>query len=210
MAKPKGPWSDYVLRGLAKRRVTLPLDISELTYAAQRRRLWRFLLVMLAIEFLVFVALFAALGVLPGFIDRAAFSSLDAEAENVLLAVLFGAPLLTGVLVLFILLPRLRRRADEAEHPWRFQVLPQALTVTSAGGRRWSGGWADWRYLGYRFTQIKLNRIPIALHLGLGEQELRIEFARFRRREIGQLAAALLQGLAAAGQSDRPGAASSG
>lgn len=208
--KAKGPWSDYVLRGLAKRRVEVPLRVTELTHAAVIRRFWRMLAGLMAGSFGALALLFAALGLLPGFIDRARYAAVESGVETTLLAVLFGTPLLIGILVFAVARPRVRPRPDEADHPWHFQATAEGLSVTSAGGRRWQGAWGDWRYAGYRYIQIKMNRVPVALAIARDGQEITVEFARFRRREALALAAAILRGLASAGQGDGPGGLAAG
>lgn len=202
MAKDKGPWTDSALRSLVRRRVTLPLDVSELSHAALWRRLWRMLGLLFGGEFVVLALLFAFMGVLPGFMDRESFSSIEPGTETALLGVLFGAPLLSALLILFVAQRRIRRRPDEADHPWRFQATAAGLTVGGAGGWQRHAGWSEWRYAGYNFILVKTNRIPVALRIALEGHEIAIELSRFRRRDAFALAAAVLQQLGRAGQSD--------
>ncbi len=210
MAKAKSPWDDSSLRALARRRVTLPLEIAELSHAAVKHKLKRFLIITMAAEFVGLGILFAALGVFPGFIDRDAFTSVDPGAETALLAVLLGVPLFTAGLVLLLIHRRVRRRPDEQDHPWRFQVTTEGLTLSTAQGQRFAGPWATWYYDGYSYMQIKMNRFPIGLSIAREGRSFAIEFSRFRRRDSAVLCAAVLQGLVTAGHTDRPAGASGG
>jgi hypothetical protein len=198
MAKDQGAWRDSSLRRLAKTEVTLPLTASELTHAQLRRK---FRIVMLALggfAFAVFAIAFAAAGIFPGFVTSPGFVG----DEWVLAAVLFGVPLGAVLLAWLLVQGRVRRRADEADHPWSFTATREGLTVSTTGGRRFEAPWSAWRYAGYRYMTLKNNRIPIGLDIELAGTQLAVEFSRFGRRAAGQLAAALLQGLASAGQRD--------
>jgi hypothetical protein len=202
MAKDKGPWKDAALRSLARRPVALPLDVSELTHAALRRRLWRVLGILTGGEFIALALLFAILGVLPGFIDRGSFGSLEPGAETALLGVLFGVPLVSALVIYVLVHRRVRRRPDEDDHPWRFQATESGLTVGGAGGWQRRAGWSAWRYAGYDYILVKMNRIPTGLRIALDGREIEIELSRFRRREAFALAAAVLREMGRAGQSD--------
>lgn len=197
------PWQDWNLHRLAKPAVSLPLALSELHHSALKRKVKLFFLVSMASIFVIFAVLFAVLGIFPGFIDREAHPSFDANAELTLLAVLVGLPIFTGLLILLLIHGRFRRRQDEDDHPWRFVATRDGLEVTSAGGRKLAGPWSEWRYAGYRYMRVKTSRVPTSLVVILGNDPVEIEFSRFRRRDAGQLAAAVLQGLAAAGRTDR-------
>jgi len=203
MAREEGPWQDSILHRLAKPAVALPLQVSELRHDELKRKVKRFVLAATAITFLVFALLFAVLGIFPGFIDRDALTSFDDNAELTLLALLFGLPIGTGLLVLLLIHGRFRRRKDEDDHPWRFAVTRDGLEVVSAGGNRLVGAWAEWQFAGYRYLSLKGNRMPTGLEVAQGGDRVEIEFSRFRRRDAGQLAAAVLQGLASAGRTDR-------
>ena len=198
MAKDEGPWRDSALRALAKRPVPLPFTASEVTHDQLRRKFRRVLLALGLFAFVLFVIIFAAAGIFPAFITSPDFAG---DAWD-LAAVLFGVPLGTVLLVWLLVRGRVRRRADEADHPWRFTATPEGLTVDTAGGRRFAGPWSAWRYAGYRYLTLKGSRIPTGLEIALGGTTLAVEFSRFGRRAAGQLAAALLRGLASAGQRD--------
>lgn len=202
MAQDKGPWTNSALRGLARRRVTLPLDVSELTQAELRRQLWRVLGLLAGGEFVALALLFAILGVLPGFVDRTEFSSIEPGAETALLGVLFGVPLFSALLVFFVVQRRIRRRPDEDDHPWRFQATEAGLRVGGASGWQRQATWSEWRYAGYNYALVKTNRVITGLRIALEGREIEIELSRFRRRAGFDLAAAALQGMGRAGQGD--------
>lgn len=203
MAKDKGPWKDDVLRRLAKRQVAFPLEVAELEHGALVRRMRRFLLIIVGVEFVALAVLFAVMGVLPGFVDHSRVTGVDSDTELTLAGVLFGAPLLTWLLAWWFIQPRIRRRPDEADHPWRFRLDAGGMAVASAQDRRLAGPWAEWTYRGYGYITVKSSRIPTALHVGCGEDQVTIEFTRFRRRDATQIIRGLLQGLASAGNTDR-------
>jgi hypothetical protein len=198
MAKDQGPWRDGALRALAKRAVELPFAASELTHAQLRRKFRIVLLTLGLFAFALFAITFAAMGILPGFISSPGFVG----DEWTLAAVLFGVPLGAVLLAWLLVQGRVRRRADEADHPWSFTATQEGLAVTTAGGRRHAGPWSAWRYAGYRYITVKHSRIPTALEVELEGTRLVVEFSRFGRRAAGRLAAALLRGLASAGQRD--------
>jgi hypothetical protein len=203
VAKDKGPWKDDVLRRLAKKRVPLPVVVTELTHAQLRLRMRNFLLIFVGGEFAALAIMFALMGMLPGFIDREKFTSFDSSTEWTFAAFLFGLPLLSALLIWWIAGGRIRRRPDEPDHPWRFDVTTERMEVTSAQNRTLAGPWAQWLYRGYGYVTVKHSRIPISLHVACDEAEITIEFSRFRRREATQLFRAVLQCLAAVGHTDR-------
>jgi len=198
MAKDQGPWRDGALRALAKRAVALPFAASELTHGQLRRKLKIVLLTLGLFAFALFAITFAAMGILPGFISSPGFVG----DTWMLAAVLLGVPLGAVLLAWLLVQGRVRRRADEADHPWSFTATQEGLAVTTAGGRRHAGPWSAWRYAGYRYITVKHSRIPTALEVELEGTRLAVEFSRFGRRAGGRLAAALLRGLASAGQRD--------
>lgn len=198
MAKDTGPWRDPALRALARRPVALPFQASELTHGQLRRKLRVLLLALFVIAFALFGALFAAVGIFPGFVTSPGFVGDQWD----LVAVLFGVPLGAVLLVWLLVRGRVRRRPDEADRPWSFTATTEGLSVATAAGRRYAGPWSAWRYAGYRYLSIKGSRVPTGLELELGGTLLAVEFSRFGRRDAGRLAAALLRGLASAGQRD--------
>lgn len=201
--KDRGPWQDPILRRLAKKQVTLPVEVTELTHAELRRKTNRLILVMIGLEFAVFAILFAVMGIFPGFVDETRFTALDANAEFWLAVVLLSLPLGTGLLVRWLIGPRIRRRPDEADHPWRFRLTAEGMEVATPNDRRLAGSWPSWTYRGYRYLSVKGNRIPIGLVVACDGTEIAIEFSRFRRRESATLIRGVLQGLASAGNTDR-------
>lgn len=203
MAKDKGPWKDDVVRRLAKKPVAFPLEVAELEHAALIRRTRNFLLIFIGVEFAALAVLFAAMGMLPGFMDYERFTEVDPDAELWLAAILFGAPLFSALLIRWGIGRRIRRRPDEADHPWRFRLTAEGMEVTSAQNRTLAGPWAKWTYRGYGYITIKNSRIPISLHVANGESEIAVEFSRFRRRDATRLIRGVLQGLASAGNTDR-------
>jgi len=199
----EGPWQDDDLRRLARKKIAFPLDVSALSHAELIRRLRRFLLIFAGAEFAALAILFATMGVLPGFIDRSTQSAIDGDAELTFLALLFGLPLASALLVWLVVHRRYRRRPDEADHPWRFRLSADGMEVTTAQDRRLAGPWSAWTYRGYRYVTIKHSRVPIALHVACEGTEIAIEFFRFRRREATQIIRGVLQGLESAGNTDR-------
>jgi hypothetical protein len=202
-SKDRGPWKDDVVRRLAKKQVALPIEVVELDHATLLRRTRDFLLIFMGVEFAALAILFAVIGVLPGFMDYAQFTEVDPHAELWLAAFLFGAPLFSGLLVRWLIGRRIRRRPDEADHPWRFRLTAEAMEVTSAQNRTLAGPWAKWTYRGYGYITIKTSRIPISLHVACEDTEISVEFSRFRRREATRIMRGVLQGLASAGNTDR-------
>jgi len=196
--KDRGPWQDSTLRALAKRQVALPLTASELTHAQLRRKLRIVLLALGGFTFVLFAIIFAAAGILPGFVTSPGFVGDQWD----LAAVLFGVPLGAVLLVWLLVHGRVKRRPDESDHPWSFTASHEGLVVSTAGGRRYEGPWSAWRYAGYRYMTLKGSRIPTGLDLEQGTTRFEVIFSRFGRRAAGLLAAALLQGLARAGQRD--------
>jgi len=203
MAQPEGPWKDDVVRRLAKKQVAFPLEVAELEHGALVRRLRCFILISMGVAFAALAILFAAMGMLPGFFDYSRFTAVEPDAELTLAGILFGAPVLTGLLIWWIVYRRFRRRPDEADHPWRFRLDAGGMEVASAQNQVLAGPWATWSYRGYGYVTIKSSRVPISLHVACGESEITIEFSRFRRREATQLIRGVLQGLAGAGNTDR-------
>ncbi|HKY94037.1 MAG TPA: hypothetical protein VJL84_01975 [Kiloniellales bacterium] len=203
MAKDSGPWKDGALRRLAKKPVALPVEVAELDHATLIRRTNRLILILVSAEFVAFAILFAVVGVLPGFVDQSRFTEIDPQAELWLAAILFGVPLLTGLLIRWLIHARIRRRPDEADHPWRFRVTADGMEVASAQDRHLAGPWANWTWRGYSYLLVKGSRIPTALHLACEDTGIVIEFSRFRRREATQIIRAVLQGLASVGHTDR-------
>lgn len=202
MAKDEGPWKDNVVRRLAKKQVAFPIEVAELDHATLMRRTRNFLLIFMGVEFAALAIVFAVMGMLPGFMDYARFTEVDPDAELWLAAVLFGAPLLSALLVRLMIGRRIRRRPDEADHPWRFQLTAEGMEVTSAQNRTLAGAWAKWTYRGYGYITIKSSRIPISLHVACDGTDIEIELSRFRRREAIQITRGVLQGLASAGNTD--------
>jgi hypothetical protein len=197
----RGAWKDDVLRRLARKRVPLPVDVTELTHAALRRRTRRIILITVGIEFAALAILLAAFGIFPGFVDESRIG-FDAEAELWLAAALIGLPVGCGLLVRWLIGPRIRRRPDEADHPWRFLVTAEGMDVTTAGGRRLAGPWSRWTYRGYRYLVMKHNRIPTGLTVACDDTEIFLELSRFSRRDALALVRGVLQGLESAGHTD--------
>ena len=201
--KDRGPWKDDVVRRLAKKQVALPIEVAELDHATLMRRTNRLLLILIGVEFAALAILFAIMGLLPGFIDRERFTEIPSDIEWTMAAILFGVPLFSGLLIRWLIHGRIRRRKDEADHPWRFRLTAEGMEVTSTQHRTLAGPWAKWTYRGYGYLSIKGSRIPISLHVACEDTEITIEFSRFRRREATQIMRAALQGLASAGNTDR-------
>lgn len=198
----RGPWQDDVLRRLAKKKVPLPADVTELTHEALLRKTRRFILILVAVEMVALGTIFAFAGIFPGFVDEARIG-FDAEAELWVTAILIGLPVGSGLLVRWLIGGRIRRRPDEGDHPWRFLVTGEGMDVTTAGGRRLAGPWPSWTYRGYRYITVKHSRIPIGLTVACDDTEIAIEFSRFTRRDATALMRAVMQGLESIGHTDR-------
>jgi hypothetical protein len=203
MAATADSWEDRNVQRLAKPAVAWPVEVVEFEHRALRRRTNRLILIVMALAFVALGTIFALAGIFPGLVDEERVTVTDERAQAWLAAILFGLPFATGLLVRWLIQPRIRRRPDEADHPWRFQATRESLRVDTAGGRFLEGPWSRWRYAGYRYALVKNNRIPTALVIACEGEEIGIEFSRFPRRAAGQLAAAVLQGLASAGHGDR-------
>ena len=197
MAEDTGPWTDDVLRRLARKRVALPVVVAELENDELRRRGNRVVLGIMGLEVLVLGILLAAMGVFPGAGDA------GPEAELWLAVILLAVPLLTGLLLRFILRTRDRRRPDEADHPWRFHVTAEGMEVLSAQGRRLAGPWSSWTYRSHGIEGVRQGCMAVSLQLACEGDEISIEFSRFRRSDAMQLVPGVLQGLARVGHTDR-------